>query len=501
MFEKVCDVLQRRRRALYFLWWAHVWIVHYLILGFISVDGLGYRGFPLVELLKHGSLGADRFNDWSLHGYVPFVELANLPFLAIFGLRGMLMGLPLVVFPLCVLAVFCCIRELTSSERAATLGALAYCAMPMVNQQPFSGYIDFAVTGLLAFFVYSLARLRSEPTSRRYALLAVSTVLFTLSRAQAFYMLLVLVPILGFALHSLGWRKLVVIGAVIAAGCLPSIGLQIYKWITFGSPIAPAQLEIFGMKIGTGAPMSSFWLYAGLEGSDLPSLLKSALHGWIFHPIWPLGGFYASGSMGAGLMFLIALVLLPRALREMSSFERWLLAAGVVVSILSKDFALPRYSYTTMLAITLVVGRGLSVARPALRMALLLVIGLHLLRPELDIFQLRSGYLGPRLNASGSPFYARGGNVFVYPGGGHSFVIIDDMPLPLPVFGRDLSNDVLATIPSSALGPRCEGLAAIVRESPEVLFIDEHDRTASCRRTCVIKQPVICGAWRIAPGL
>lgn len=477
-----------------------MWVIHYLVLGMISVDGFGYRGFPLVELIKHGSLGTDRFSDWSLHGYVPFVELANLPFLALFGLRGMLIGLPLVVFPLCVLAVFCCIRELTSSERAATLGALAYCAMPMVNQQPFAGYVDFAVTGFLAYFIYALARLRSEWSLARLGHLALATFLFTMSRAQALYVLVLLAIGLAWPLRTLGLRKLLAIAAVLAIGSIPAIGAQIYRWVEFGSPIAPARLEILGFEIGTGAPMSSFWIYAGLDGSDWPALLRSAVHGWVFHPIWPLGGFYASGTMGAGLLFVIALIFAVPALRRTSNFERWVLATGVVISVVSKDFALPRYSYTTMFAIALVVGRGLATARPRLGGPLLVVVALHLLRPEFDIVQLRSGYLGPRMNASGSPFYARGGNVFIFPGGQHHLVIVGDLPRPLPLYGRNLSNEVIASVPAETVGAHCEGLASLAHEHPEALFVDLQDVTAGCHRRCAIQEPVICGAWRIEPG-
>jgi hypothetical protein len=204
--------------------------------------------------------------------------------------------------------------------------------------------------------------------------------------------------------------------------------------------------------------------------------------------------------MGAGLVFVIALLLLPAALRSMTSFERWLVGAGLAISVVSKDFALPRYSYTTMLSITLVIAHGLTAVRPRIATALLVIILLHGLRPEFDVVQLRSGYLGPRMNIAKSPFYMRGGNVFIYPSGDHALWIIDDMTLPLRVYGRDLSNEVLGSIPLDALGSRCSGLAEYVRRNPSVLFVDEHDVTTDCTRTCVIREPVICAAWRIEPG-
>ena len=486
---------------LFLAWWAHVWLLHFFVLGSISVDGFGYRGYALVELLQHGDVGAGRFTDWSLHGYTPFVELANLPFLATLGLRGVMIGLPLAVFPLCVHAVFLCVRELARSERAATLGAIAYCAMPMVNQQPFAGYVDFAVTGLLAYAVYALARLRTAWSARGLVTLAFAVCMFTLSRTQAFYLLCVLAPFVLYALRGLGRRKLLWIAVAVIAGCAPCLALQAYRWIEWGSPVAPAQLELLGMHIGRGATMATYWLNAGLDGADTVSLLRSAVHGWLVHPIWPIGGFYASGSMGAGLMFWFALALAPRALRDATSFERWLLLGGVAASLLSKDYALPRYSYTTMLAMAILVGRGLATARPRLGLALLVVMLLHGLRPEFDMVQLRSGYLGPRMNIGASPFYLRGGNVFIYPSGGYKLAIIDDVSLPLRVYGRDLSNEVLMSIPHGALGASCAGLAEVIRREPNVLFVDEHDATTACSRTCVIHEPVICAAWRIVPGV
>src|SRR5205823_6348627 len=98
-----------------------------------------------------------------LTGYTPFIELAHIPFLYVFGMAGLIIGFPLVVFPLCAAAVFACLRELTSSPAAATFGTLAYVADPLVNQQPFGAYVDFAVVGLLAFFVFCVLRARTSP--------------------------------------------------------------------------------------------------------------------------------------------------------------------------------------------------------------------------------------------------------------------------------------------------------------------------------------------------
>ena len=515
MLERLCETVVERRRALFAIWWIHVWILHYLILGFISWDAYGYRGVPLVELLQHGNLGAGKYDDWAQVAYTPFVELVHLPFLAVFGLRGLVIGFPVIVFPLCVLAVYRCVRELTSSERAGTFGAIAYAAMPMVNQQPFAGYIDFAVTGLLAYFVYAVLRARAGTGRMRHVRVAIATFLFTMARSHGFYIVIVVFPVIAYVLwcerHRFriripiaARRQLALVTAAVAIGALPCLGLQIYKLVVHGSPIAPMQLQILGFEIGRGVPLSTYFQYAGIGGDDLASLWRGFRTGWIWNGEWPVGAFFA-GGMGAGLLFLLAAALLPRFLRTATRLERWLLAIGVVVSVMSKDFALPRYSYTTMLAIAMICGRALpglladgARARFAAAAA---VLALHLLRPELDIVQLRSGYLSPRMNVGGSPFYARGANVWIYPSGHHRFVIVDYMTLTLPVFGRRLSNEVIASVPSIELGAHCANLERFVRDEPGVLFVDEHDRTKDCRRRCALPHGSDCGAWRIEPGL
>ncbi len=161
--ERFVDFVVRHRRVLFVVWLLHAAFCHFFLLGYMTGDGLAYRLTPVIELLKHGTMGSWKYpTDWSLAGHVPFVELTHIPFLGVLGLRGLLVGFPLVVFPLCVIAVYMFVRALTDSARTATFGAFAYVAMPMINSQPFAGLVDFVVVALLAYWLHALLRLRAE---------------------------------------------------------------------------------------------------------------------------------------------------------------------------------------------------------------------------------------------------------------------------------------------------------------------------------------------------
>src|SRR5215470_10612113 len=119
MRARFTDFVFKYRYPLFAVWWLHVFLIHYFILGYISWDGFSYRVGPVIELLQHGELGTYKYPfDWTMRGYIPFVELVHLPFLALFGLRGLIIGFPWVVFPLCVAAMFLLLRELTGDKRA-----------------------------------------------------------------------------------------------------------------------------------------------------------------------------------------------------------------------------------------------------------------------------------------------------------------------------------------------------------------------------------------------
>jgi len=514
--ERFLDLLHRHRLWLFALWLAHAFVIHYQFIGFMSWDGFGYRVTPMVELVKHGAFNAEKFNDWPQIGHTPFLELIHVPFLKVFGMKGLLIGFPLVLFPLSVAAVSAMIGELAGSKRAGTLGALVFVAIPMINQQPFTAYIDFAVAGVLAYWVFAMLRLRAdEPGGRRYGRLAIATICLSMARSQGLYMVIVLTPILAYAMF--GTREklrvrfahgpvLVRAAVVLAAACLPSIGTQIYKYYEFGSPIAPMQFSLLGFKIGTGVPIEDYFHYAGLGGSDLGSLAKGTFEGWVWKTQWPVGAFFAGRFMGAGLLFILAVLVLPVFLRHGTRVEKWLLLGGVLVSLLSKDFAVPRWSYTTMLAIVVILARALIVLAASKRFAaafwaVLAVMLVHLARPEFDILQIKAGYISGRMNASQSTMFLEGhaDEVRMLPNRRFKVMVIESIPFSLQLFGKGLTNEVVGTLPGNRVGPKCEGLTPFILGQRRLLFVDDQHFSRDCNRTCVVPWPnYYCGLWSIS---
>lgn len=515
MRQRIADWIVKYRFVLFALWLVHVFYIHYFLIGFVSWDGFGHRGFPIIELFQHGDMGKEKFYEWSLKGYTPFIELAHIPFLWLFKLRGLIIGFPLIVFPLCVFAVYAFVHELTNDKRAATFGAFTYAAIPMVNQQPFSGYIDFAVIGILAFWLYALLGMRHENGRGRAAVrLVVATFLFSMSRSQGPYVLVVMFPLLAIALFVAreGWRPRItdrraLLLAILAVciGMAPAAALQIWKYMEFGSPVAPMQLSFLGIKVGDGVSMNTYFQYAGLGGADIGSLMRGFWDGWVWHAEWPLSAFYSSRLLAAGLLFLLAIVVLPVFARRASRVEWWILGTGMLVSLLSKDFAVPRWGYTTMLAISLIVGRSLSTLADTPRWrggfwVVLVILGAHLLRPEFDLLQLRTrASVTPQMNVSASKHFVDGGwEVQPYPDHSYKFVIIQAPAnnFILPLYGRRLRNEVLGSVLSANIGPRCTNLQWFTLARPDVLYVDDLDYTKNCPRECVISS-WYCRAWRI----
>ncbi len=517
MSGRFLDFVVRHRRRLFWLWLVHALLLHWFVLGYVTGDGLSYRVMPVIELLQHGSLGSWKYpTDWSLAGNVPVVELVHLPFLALLGLRGLLVGFPLVVLPLCALAVARLVRDLTDDARAGTIAGWAYVAMPMVNAQAFAGLVDFVVIGILAAWLRSLLRLaRGERSGNVVAWFACMTALLGASRQHGLYLALVLVPLVAI-LAVPAQRWLIVARASIAfgIGSLPAIALQIYRAVMFGSPVAPSELRILGMKLAAGVPMRWHLACNGIPGDDLASLAHGFLDGWVWQIEWPMGAFHHSQFMGAGFLTVFALITLPVFVRTATRTEGVLVIAFVAASLLARDFALPRWSYTLAVALVIIVGRTIAslAATPDASPAIsrrwrplawvgIAILTLQLLRPELDLIQINTGHwISPRVNVAASPWFAAGpGRLNPLPDRGFKIVLIERTSTTYTVhlFGRMLTNEIVGTVRASELGSRCEGVRGVLAQHPDAVFLDELQLTTSCDRSCRAGTP--CRLFAIRP--
>ena len=511
--DRVCSFIERRGRLLFAAWLLHAFLLHWFVLGFTSWDGLSYRVPPIVELVQHGHFGTEKYDTWIYIGYRPFVELVHYPFLKLFGLRGVLMGFPFVVFPLCIIAIYLCVRELTGDKRAGVLGALAWMAIPLMNSQPFSGYVDFAVCAFLAFVIFSIVRLpRVGRTVSSFACLAIAVAQFTLSRTQAVYIVAMLFPFItyglfcersGLRIRMPRWREALFAASAMWVGAIPAIAIQVSKYLRYGSPTYPYQFQVLGVKIGDGYSTLAVFRDGGLKEETVAEFTRATKGAWFWPSTWPLG-FFDSRNMGGGFMLVVALLLLAVFLLRASRVERWLVLGCVLVSLIARDFWLPRYAYTLTLSISLIVGRGLMEtakwqrARGVFWVALGAVL-LHLARPEFDIAMMPE--MGPRLDVAGTTqgIERAAGAIQPYPDVHGHFVIIGYVAngFALPVFGRNLTNEVLHSLKWEALGERCSGVTGADRD-PSILFIDDHDKTKDCHRECAISEPSgRCLAYRL----
>jgi hypothetical protein len=500
--ERFCDGLVRHRVLLLALWIIHAVALHLLVIGYATSDGLSYRGVPPIEWTQHHGFNAGKYPAWPYAGNVPFLELAHVPFLHLFGLRGFLIGFPLLVFPLAVAAIYALVREVTSDVRAATFGGLAFAALPMMNTQPFAGYVDFAACGLMAFFLYALLRVRTAPRwGLAFARLAIATALFSMSRIQAPYVVIITVPVVswwllverrGLRVRIARPRLLALVLAAVALGLVPAIAVQVWKYLTFGSPTFPLQFQVFGVRLGPGVPLEHYYTYVGIDSGGWAKA-RSFVRGWLFSP--SVGGFYDSRNLGGGLVMAIALVASPWFVRRASRLEIGLVGLGLALSLLAGDFVHPRYAYGLCIALILVIARALpamaSSARTRTAFAVLCALLLaHGLRPIHDAVQIATGRYGwNRLDVTGSPLFLPSARAMSPWPDVDGRVVIIGYPArfhEVPIFGRGLSNQIVGVVDGPAVGADCGGLAHFVAADPATLFHDPGDTTRSCARTCAL---------------
>jgi hypothetical protein len=500
-------LLLRGRIPLLVLYIAILIAAHALFLGFTSWDGLSYRVPPIVELLQHGSLGAWKFDYPPARFLFPFLELVHLPFLKLFGLPGLYFSFALVLLPLSAAAVYVFVRELGGDGRWASYSALAFLALPFVNTQPFSGYIDFAVVGELAFFLFALWRaIRQDRLSlRNLATLSLASFAFSMSRQQTPYMALLLTAVVLF------WRlgpfnadkdterwglkghllRLTVVLLSLALGLVPAAFVHLGRLVTYGSPIYPYRFEAFGLSSPAGVSLQEI---AGWSGQPTPGwggMLQGFLHAWLVPDRWPRD-FFDSRTLGVGLLLWLTLLTMPILGRALNRDSKFLLVAFTAITLLTRDFWLPRWSMTGVLALVLALGAALAWLgshgpRPAWA-ALLLLVSLHLGRPLFDIYSLRHGVPYVRSDLAGSPLFigeeSAAGVVDIYPDLGEGFVIVRPVEngFMLPLYGRALSNRIVGVLDDPHPDARC-----LVQPQGEsaALIIDQHRELPRAAPDCV----------------
>ena len=511
-------LLLRGRIPLLVLFCVYLIVAHYLFLGFTSWDGLSYRVPPIVELLQHGSLGAWKFDYPPAQFLFPFLELVHLPFLKLFGLPGLYFSFALVLLPLSAVSVYVFAREFSGDQRWASYSALAFLALPFVNTQPFSGYIDFAVIGALAFFLFALWRaIRQDRLSlRSVATLSLATFVFSMSRQQAPYMALLLTAVVLFwrlgpfnaAKETERWGlkghllRLTVVVLAFALGLIPAAYLHLDRFLSYGSPIYPYRFEVLGLSSPAGMTRAEVFQWAGLPAPGWPGLLQGFVRAWLVPERWPRD-FFDGRTLGVGLLLWLGLLTTPILGRALNRDSKFLILAFAGISLLTQDFWLPRWSMTGVLGLVLALGAALAWLGshgPRLAWALLLLaVTLHLGRPLFDIYSLRQSVPYVRADLAGSPLFIgeekAAGVVDIYPDLGEDFVIVRPVEngFMLPLYGRQLSNRIVGVLDDAQPDAEC---AVQPAGMPASLIIDQHSElpraAPRCAWVCLYPGPELC---------
>lgn len=234
-------------------------IVHVLFLGFESFDGFGFRVAPVVELVQRREYWEDL---WEL-AWVPYAtpvfELVHVPFLALLGLPGLLFSFSLILLPLACMAVFHFLRVASQGGDVAAYGTIAFLAVPFVNNQPFAGYVDFAVAGCLVFFMAELLLIVRQERARwtGWSRFALATLIYSFARQQTVYLAAALFALVfvahavqrgvtrGVLIETLS-RNLWVFG-VFMISIAPAILVHLVRWQLYGTPDVSLSVPIWAM--------------------------------------------------------------------------------------------------------------------------------------------------------------------------------------------------------------------------------------------------------------
>lgn len=499
---------------------------HYLFLGFTSWDGLSYRIPPIIEFVQHGNLGGWKFNYLPAVYAYPFFEWVHVPFLLLFGLRGLYFSFSALLLPFSIISVYLFVRVLTDSTRWAMYSALIFLAIPFVNTQPFSGYIDFAVIGALAFFLYALLKVlkSGKPSIPLLAIFSLATFIFSMSRQQAPYIAILITTILTLW-YSIPWKMeissrrqrgkaafphpaILILSFVI--GIAPSAALHVSRYLIYGSPIYPYQFSLYGIGSQVGIAQSEVSRAAGLIAPSWQGLFDSFQQGWLFPEELPRD-FFDSRILGAGFFFYLLWITLPIVDQVMSKTTTLLLMLFGVIAIVIQDFWLPRWSMTLVLAVIICVGGALS--RLAAKgpswvyIILLTAVCLHLVRPLYDAYtMIEMQRTSLRINISGSPTFIDNdvapGAVELYPDIDADFLIVPpvDHEFYLLLYGQRLTNQIVGILDPSDIGDDC---TAPDSEIPgrQTLIVDHQGKLAqlsgSCEWICEYPSRIRCLAGRL----
>lgn len=524
--QKIDKLLFRSSAFIFIALCVYFIAAHYWFLGFTSWDGLSYRIPPIIEFVQHGNLGGWKFNyPPAIYAY-PFFEWVHVPFLLLFGLKGLYFSFSTLLLPFSIVSVYLFVRTLTDNNRWAMYSALIFIAIPFVNAQPFSGYIDFAVIGALAFFLYALLKVlkSGKPSIRSLAIFSLATFVFSMSRQQAPYIAILITIVLTFW-YSIPWKieissrrqrgkaafpypAILILPFVI--GIAPTAALHVSRYLIYGSPIYPYQFSLYGIGSKVGIAQSEVARAAGLIAPSWQGLLNSFQRGWLFPEEWPRD-FFDSRILGAGFFFYLLWITLPIVDQVMSKTTTLLLMLFGVIAIVIQDFWLPRWSMTLVLVVIICVGGALS--RLASKgpswvyIILLSAVCLHLGRPLYDAYSMiEMQRTSLRINISGSPTFIDNdvspGAEKLYPDIEADFLIVPpvDHEFYLLLYGQRLSNQIVGILDPSDIDDDC---AVPYSETPgrQTLIVDHQGKLAqlsgSCEWNCEYSSPIHCLAGRL----
>jgi hypothetical protein len=518
--QKVDYSIQKHKVAFFTAVLLYLITAHYWFLGFTTYDGFTYRIPPIVELVQNGDLGGNKFDFYAARHFYPFFELLHVPFLKLLGLPGLFLSFPLVLFPLATLAIWSFVLELTRDRRWASYSAMIYLSIPFVNEQPFSGYIDFAVVGALAFFLFSLLRiLRSaQPSPWLWAGFLIATFVFSMSRQHAPYIaILLFVAVLlwsvgpgtsdrfDFSAHGR-------VFLIFALGMTPSIYLHTQRLLEFGSPIFPYQFKFLSIATVAGYPLDIVMRNSGLPAPTWEATLTAFVRAWLWPGKLP-SLFFDSRLLGIGFLPWIGLLTLPTIQRTADRQVSFFLLLFIAMGLITSDFWLPRYAFFLVLALVICVGGGLSllaVRGPRLAYATILVVCvLHIVGRPLyagAVISIANSFYH-RANLSDSRWFINGlpdpeATPEIYPDWKADLLIVYPVinKFVLPLYGTHLSNRIIGKLDPPLLDDSCSTIRELEKRSKRrVIVVDQTGIAAGkCFWVCEMPRPWGCMAQRLA---